>query len=97
MRRMMAWSVSWVLVEDPVGFFRPPDDFVANRGHARDQGRSVPAVEPLRDSGDVLDQLGDVVGEEVDGRDQEVAAAHGRVQDLEVQDRLGRVEPEQLG
>ena len=85
------------LVEDPVRFGRPPQDLLADRGHPPDQRRRVLAVEPLRDGGDVFDQLGDVVGEEVHGGDQEVAAAHGRVQDLEVQHRLGRIEPEQLG
>ena len=93
----MAWSVSWASSRTQSDSFRPPQDLLADRGHPPDQRRGVLAVEPLRDRGDVLDQVGDVVGEEVDGRDQEVAAAHGRVQDLEIQHRLGRIELQQLG
>ena len=47
-------------------------------------------------SRNVLDQFGDVVGQEVHGGDQKMAASHGRVQDLQIQDRLGRVELEQF-
>ena len=50
-----------------------------------------------RDGRHVLDQVGDVVGEEIDGCDEEVTAAHRRVEDLQVEYRLGRIELEQVG
>ena len=93
---MMAWSVSWAA---SMTHF----DSLARRSMSRrigryavDQGRSV-LVEPLGDGRDVLDQVGDVVGEEVDGCDEEVTAAHRRIEDLQVEDRLGRIQREQLG
>ena len=85
------------LVQGPAGFLGSAQDLAANRRHARHQRRLVRAVEPLRDDGRVLDQVGDVVGQEVDGGDEEVAAAHGRVEHLEIEHGLGRVQLAQLG
>ena len=83
-------------VDDPLRLPGPAEDVPPDRGDAVDQGRSV-LVEPLRDGRDVLDQVGDVVGEEVDGCDEEVTAAHRRIEDLQVEHRLGRIQLEQLG
>ena len=70
-------------------------DGVANGGDAVQQGRvvGVVLVQPVGDGGGELDQVGDVVGQEIDGADQEVAAAHGGVQHLEIEHGLGRVQP----
>ena len=70
-------------------------DGVADGGDAVQQGRVVGVVlgQPVGDGGGEFDQVGDVVGEEVDGADQEVAAAHGGVQHLEIEHGLGRVQP----
>ena len=93
---MMAWSVSWAA---SMTHF----DSLARRrmsrridGDAVDQGRSV-LVEPLGDRRHVLDQVGYVVREEVDGCDEEVTAAHCRVEDLQIEDSLRRIQLEQLG
>ena len=83
-------------VDDPLRFPGPAEDVPPDRGDAVDQGRSV-LVEPLGDGRHVLDQVGDVVGEEVDGCDEEVTAAHRRIEDLQVEDRLGRIQLDQLG
>ncbi len=48
--------------------------------------------EPLRHSRHVLDQVGYVVGEEVDGGDEEVTAAHRRIDDLQIEHRHRRIE-----
>ena len=85
------------LVQDPVGLLRPFEDVQPDPVYALDKGRGISAVEPFRDRGDVLDQFGDVVGEEVHGGDEEVTAAHGRVEDFQIQDGLGGVELDQLG
>ena len=65
--------------------------------HAFHQRRNVAAVQPLGDRGDILDQFRDVVGKKVHGGDQEMAAAHRRVQYLQVQRRFRRVQLQQFG
>ena len=94
---MIAWSVSWASSMIHLDSLGPPEDVPAEstrRGST--SGRGV-VVEPLRHRRRVLDQVGYVVGEEVDGGDEEVAAAHRRVEDLEIEDGLGRIERDQLG
>ena len=83
------------LVDCPAGLVGALQDVGANGGHAVQQGRvvGVVLVQPVGDGGRVFDQVGDVVGQEVDGADQEVAAAHGGVQHLEIEHGLGRVQP----
>ena len=44
----------------------------------------------------MLHHLGDIVRQKIDGGDQKVTAAHGRIEHLEVQYRLGGVQPPQL-
>ena len=83
------------LVHHPAGLVGALQDVGANGGHAVQQGRvvGVVAVQPVGDGGGEFDQVGDVVGEEVDGADEEVAAAHGGVQHLEIEHGLGGVQP----
>ena len=83
------------LVHYPAGLGGALQDGVADGGDAVQQGRvvGVVAVQPVGDGGGEFDQVGDVVGEEVDGADEEVAAAHGGVQHLEIEDGLGGVQP----
>ena len=49
------------------------------------------------DCRNVFHQTGYVVGQEVDGGDEKVAAAHRGVQHLDVEDGFGRVKRAQLG
>ena len=83
-------------VDDPIGGLGAVEDLAADRFDAVDQGRTVEAVEPGNGGRGVFDQLGDGVGEVVDRGDQEVAAAHGGVEDLEFQGGFGRVVAAQL-
>ena len=93
---MMAWSVSWASSMthfDSLARWRMSRRIAATRstsGEAYSSSHSGTA-------GDVLDQVGDVVGEEVDGCDEEVTAAHCRVEDLQIEDSLRRIQLEQLG
>ena len=85
------------LLQNPLRCFGPAQDVVADRRYPAHQRRFVLAVEPLGVYRRVLDQAGDVVGQIVDRRDQKVAAAHRRVEYLEIEHRLGRVQLAQLG
>ena len=78
-------------VDDPVGGAGPFQDLAPDRLDAVDQGRNVVAVEPGDRGRHAFDQLGDRVREVVDRGDEKVAAAHGRVEDLEIENGLRRV------
>ena len=84
-------------VDDPVGRRGALQDVVADALDALHQRRGVGAVQPRRDRRHVLDQFGDGVRQEIHRGDQEVAAAHRRVENLEVQHRLGRIDSTELG
>ena len=84
-------------VDHPVGRCGALQDVAADLRHALHEGRFVGRVQPVRHGGRGLDQVGDGVGEEVHRGDEEVAAAHGRVQHLEVQNGLGGVELAEFG
>ena len=93
---MIAWSVSCdssITQSDSPARWRMSRLIAATRSTS---GGHVLAVEPVRDGGRVLDKLGDVVRQEVDRGDQEVAAPHCGVQHLEVEHRLCRVQLAQL-
>ena len=92
MRRMMAWVRQQGLVDDPLGLRGAAEYVLTDRRDAPHHRRFVLPVEPLRDGGHVLDELCDVVRQEVDGGDEEVAASHGGVEHLQVEHRLGGVE-----
>ena len=68
------------LIEDPIRFLSAAEDVPPNGRHALDQRRDIRLVQPRRHRRDVLDQLGDSVREIVHGGDEEVAAAHRRVE-----------------
>ena len=63
-----------------------------NLGDPAHQRRFIRAVKPIRHARHVLDQLGDVVGQEIDRAYQEMATPHGRVEHLEPQHRFRRVQ-----
>ena len=84
-------------VNDPIGSVRPGENVGADGGDAVEQGRGVGVLEPGRGGGRVFDEVGDGVGEEVDGGDEEVAAAHGGVEHFEVERGCGGVERAEVG
>ena len=84
-------------VDDPVGRRGALQDVVPDAFDALHQRRGVGAVQPRRDYRHILDQFGDIVRQEVHCGDQEMAAAHCRVKNLEVQDSFGRVVFAELG
>ena len=87
------------LVDLPVGLAGAVQDVGADGGDAVQEGRLVGVVlgQPVGEGGSDFDQVGDVVGQEVNRSDEEVAAAHGWIEHLEVKDGLGGVQSGQLG
>ena len=75
----------------------PGEDVGADGGDAVEKGRGVGVLEPGGGGGRVFDEVGDGVGEEVDGGDEEVAAAHGGVEHFEVERGCGGVERAEVG
>ena len=84
-------------VDDPVGGVGAGENVGADGGDAVKQGRRVGVLEPGGGGGRVFDEVGDGVGEEVDGGDEEVAAAHGGVEHFEVERGCGWVERAEVG
>ena len=97
---MMAWSVSWGLSMTQLAASaraRMSARMAAMRSSRGEQGRGVGVLEPGRGGGRVFDEVGDGVREEVDGGDEEVAAAHGGVKHFEVERGCGGVERKEVG
>ena len=80
------------LVHDPARLIRSFHDVVPDRRDPFNERRCVLLVQPPRYRRYILDQVGDVVGQEVDSADEEVATAHRRVEYFQVEDRFCRVE-----
>ena len=85
------------LVDHPIGGVCPRQNVLTDSGDAFNQGRCVGAFQPGRDGRRVFDQFENGVGEVVDSGDEEVAAAHGRVEHFEVERGFGGVETAELG
>ena len=80
------------LVHDPARLIRSFHDVVPDRRDPLNERRCVLLVQPFRYRRYILNQVGDVVGQEVDCADEEVTAAHRRVEYFQVEDRFCRIE-----
>ncbi len=93
---MMARSVSRELSIAQPDSYGSPEYVIAYGVDALDERRLVAIAQPFDRRGRGLHKLGDQVGQDVHGGDQEVAAAHGGVEHLQVQYGFGRVELSQF-